>query len=112
MRRIEVYEKYEVESPDGHDTEYWREILPAGSTIPEPEYSYRRTMILVDTIDRPIEIEGNKRELILRMYGGEDLTIKANYDQFCIALNDIEEEMFIEEEEEEELVIGQKTAKQ
>ena len=99
MRRIEVYEKYEVESPDGHDAEYWREILPAGSTITEPEYSYRRTMILVDTIERPIEIEGSDDEMILRLYGSEDMTIKSGYDDFCLLLHDVEEEMFIEEEE-------------
>jgi len=99
MNRIEVYEKYEVEPQDGHSSEYWREILPAGSAIPEPEYSYRRTMILVDTIERPIEIEGSEDEMILRMYGCEDMTIKDNYDIFCIKLHDIEEQMYIEEEE-------------
>ncbi len=99
MNRIEVYEKYEVESPDGHDAEYYRNILPSGANLPEPEYSYRRTMILVDTIERPIEIEGSEDEMILRMYGAEDMTIKANYDEFCLTLHDIEEQMYIEEEE-------------
>lgn len=99
MQRIEVYEKYEVEPSDGHSSEYWREILPAGSAIPEPEYSYRRTMILIDTIERPIEIEGSEDEMILRMYGAEDMLIRANYDEFCVLLHDLEEQMFIEEEE-------------
>lgn len=111
MNRIEVYEKYEVEPSDGHSSEYWREILPAGSTIPEPEYSYRRTMILVDTIERPIEIEGSEEEMILRMYGAEDMTIKANYDEFCLTLHDIEEQMYIEDDEETEQ-IAQKIANQ
>jgi len=99
MNRIEVYEKYEVEPQDGKDAEYWRELLGKSSTTYEPEYSYRRTMILVDTIERPIEIEGSEDEMILRMYGCEDMTIKSNYDQFCLTLHDIEEQMYIEEEE-------------
>ena len=111
MNRIEVYEKYEVEPQDGKDAEYWRELLGKSSTTYEPEFSYRRTMILVDTIERPIELEGSEDEMLLRMYGCEDLTIRANYDEFCLMLHDIEEQMYIEDEEND-LVIEPKTAKQ
>lgn len=111
MHRIEVYEKYEIESAEGHDAEYYRNILPPGATIPEPEYSYRRTMVLIDTIERPIEIEGNDEEMILRMYGAEDMLIRANYDEFCLTLHDIEEQMYIEDDEETEQ-IAQKISNQ
>lgn len=87
--RIEVYEKYCTEEPP--DPDWWQNVMGHKTPLPEPEYSYRRTMIEVALIERPIEIPGNKKELILRMWTGEDMTIKDNYDSFCTLLHDYEE---------------------
>lgn len=87
--RIEVYEKYSV--GDAYDAEWWRENMPAGSIPPEEKHSFRRTMLELELIERPIEIPGNKKEMILRMWTGEDITIKENYDDFCTMLHDMEE---------------------
>ena len=62
------------------------------------KYGYRRTMVMVDFIERPIEIPGNKKETIVRFMSGEDMIILSNFDDFCIALHDIEEQIRIEDE--------------
>ena len=93
--RIEFYEKYPL---GGKGDEYWVDILPAGAKLPESEYGYRRTMPLIETIERPIEIPNNKKECIIRFWGGDDMVILKNYDDLCLQLHDIEEQMLIESE--------------
>lgn len=90
MIRIELLERY---STDKYSDEWWEDNMPKGS-IRNSSYSYRRTMPLVEMIERPIEIVGNKDEFIVRFWGGEDIVCKGDFDEFCILLNDIEENMF------------------
>lgn len=99
--RMEVYEKYATQnSSSGYSAEWWRENMPHGTPVPDAtyEYGYRRTMVLVDTIERPIEIPKNKKELILMFWSGDTMIVKGCYDDFCIELHDIEEQCLIEEE--------------
>ena len=98
-RRIEVYEKYTLSTNAcGYSAEWWAENMPKGTKPPETQYGYRRTMPLIDTIERPIELPGNRKELLLRFFGGDDMVVLGNYDDFCVRLHDIEEQMFIEDE--------------
>lgn len=101
--RIEVYEKYETYDQSEPD---WDRM---GVTRPrsQPKYSYRRTYLDAGIIDRPIEIPGNKKEFVLRLFSGDDIIVKGDYDQFCIQLDDIEERMMIEDELLEQEVINQ-----
>ena len=101
--RIEVYEKYETYDQSEPD---WDSM---GVTRPrnQPQYSYRRTYLDAGLIERPIEIPGNKREFVLRLFSGEDMVVKGDYNQFCIQLDDIEEQMMIEDELLEQEVINQ-----
>ena len=101
--RIEVYEKYEPYDQSEPD---WDSM---GVTRPrnQPQYSYRRTYLDAGLIDRPIEIPGNKREFVLRLFSGEDMVVKGDYNQFCIQLDDIEQQMMIEDELLEQEVINQ-----
>lgn len=92
--RIEVYEKYEFYDRDEPD---WEQMGVARPKNP-PQYSYRRTYLDAFQIERPIEIPGVKNEFVLRLISGEDMVIKGDYDQFCIQLDDIEEQMIIEDE--------------
>lgn len=87
--RIEVYEKYSEGKQ--YTKEWWSENMPPGTPYPENNSSYRRTYIELAMIERPIEIPGNKNEMILRMWDTQELIIKENYDRFCITLNDFEE---------------------
>lgn len=92
MVRLEVIEKYPLKSkPDS----YWEDL---GMDAPPSEYGYRRTMPLIDQIERPIEIPHNKKECIIRFWGGDDIVILSNYDDFCLKLHDIEEQMLIEQQ--------------
>lgn len=92
--RIEVYEKYECYDRDEPDWEMMGVARPKN----RPQYSYRRTYLEVGIIERPIEIPGNKKEFVLRLFSGEDMTVKGCYEDFCIKLDDIEEQMMIEDE--------------
>lgn len=94
--RIEIYEKYAKSSDYSYD--WWRENMPHGTKPPATSYGYRRTMILVEQIERPIEIVNNKKECIIKFWDGSEMVIKSNYDDFCIRLNDAEQENMIEEE--------------
>ena len=87
--RIEVYEKYAVRST--YDQSWWELNMPPGTTPPESTYGYRRTMVGIDYIERPIEIPGSKDEMMIRFWSGEDMIIKADYDDFCILLADLED---------------------
>ena len=91
--RIEVYEKYPLAGE--LSDEYYENL---GMKPPESEYGYRRTFPLVEMIERPIEIPGNKKELILRFWSGEDMTILSDYDEFCIMLQDLELELLVDED--------------
>ena len=92
--RIEVYEKYETYDQSEPD---WDSM---GVTRPrnQPQYSYRRTYLDAGIIERPIEIPGNKKEFVLRFMNDEDMVCLGSYDDFCIALHDIEEQIRIEDE--------------
>jgi len=92
--RIELYEKYFIEHEDEPN---WEGMGLVPQSQPQ-QYGYRRTMVMVDFIERPIEIPGNKKETIVRFMSGEDMTILANFDDFCIVLHDIEEQIRIEDE--------------
>jgi len=85
MVRIEIYEKY-ISNED--EIEYLNEI--GIDTSKQTVYGYRRTMPFLEEIDRPIEIPDNKDECIVRFWTGEEVIIKANYDEFCIFLHDVE----------------------
>lgn len=93
--RIELYEKYFIEHEDEPDWEGMGVVSPKNQPT---KYGYRRTMVMVDFIERPIEIPGNKKETIVRFMSGEDMIILSNFDDFCIALHDIEEQIRIEDE--------------
>jgi len=93
--RIELYEKYFIEQEDEPD---WRGMGVVSPKNQPTKYGYRRTMVMVDFIERPIEIPGNKKETIVRFMSGEDMIILANFDDFCISLHDIEEQIRIEDE--------------
>ena len=103
MVRIEVTEKYPVQSKANskYDRQWWLENV--GKLPPDEaenqSYDYRRTYLILDTIERPIEIPGKKGECILRLYSGEDIIIKENYDEFCIRLDDLED--LVEQYEDE-----------
>lgn len=94
--RIEVREKYPIDGdidPDYEETLRNLKIAP-----PDRKWGYRRTMILVDQIERPVEIPGNKKECLIYLWSGDELTIRENYDDFCLKLHDIEEQMLVEQE--------------
>lgn len=92
--RLEVIERFLV----NNDEDYLINVYGSIEKAPSSEYSYRRTFILVEQIERPIEIPKNKTELIIRMWSGEDIIIRDNYDDFCILLNDLEQKMFVNDE--------------
>lgn len=84
-QRIEVYEKYVKNS---FDEIQWREDnMPAGAF--KPTYGYRRIYPLLETIKYPREIEGNDEELIIVFHGDYEMIVRGNYDEFCIKLNDL-----------------------
>lgn len=91
--RIEVYEKHVVNPIDDDERE---RLINLRLKLPKEEYNYRRTMPMVEMIDRPIEILGNNKEFILLFWSGEQMTVLGNYDEFCIKLNDLEMQMDIE----------------
>lgn len=92
-----MYEKYPV-TTNGYDADWWLENMPKGTPPPDQQYGYRRTMILVDVIERPIEVVGSNDEFMIRFWSGEDMICCGNYDEFCVTLHDMEEEMMIEQE--------------
>lgn len=84
MTRIEVYEKF----LDVSDEEL--EAVDRMGMEPPQNWNYRRTYVPLYDIWRPAEIPGNKEELRLIFNTGDEMTIKGNYDTFCIQLNDKE----------------------
>lgn len=101
MFRIEVYEKYTL--PGQYTEEQWNDFMGLKGSPPSSGYGYRRTMPLIDQIERVIEIPGNSKECILRFWSDEEMTIRANYDEFCIRLMDLEEEIELARYGEEDL---------
>lgn len=101
MFRIEVYEKYTL--PGQYTEEQWNDFMGLKGSPPSSGYGYRRTMPLIEQIERVIEIPGNRKECILRFWSGEDMTIRDNYDEFCIKLMDLEEEIELARYGEEDL---------
>lgn len=94
-QRIELYEKYAIEHEDGPD---WESMGIASPKNQSQSYGYRRTMVMVDFIERPIEIPGSEKEFLVRFMSGEEMICLGSYDQFCISLHDIEEQMRIEDD--------------
>lgn len=94
-QRIELYEKYFIEHEDEPD---WESMGVPSPRNQSNKYGYRRTMVMVDFIERPIEIPGSKKEFVVRFMSGEEMICFGDYDQFCIALHDIEEQIRIEDE--------------
>lgn len=93
--RIELYEKYEIQDNDEPD---WDSMGVSSPRNQSPQYGYRRTMVMVEFIERPIEIPGNQKEFVVRFMNDEDMVCLGSYDDFCITLHDIEEQMKIEDE--------------
>lgn len=96
--RIELYEKYEIQDNNCPDWESMGVVSPKNQS---KRYGYRRTMVMVDFIERPIEIPGNGNEFIVRFMSGEDMVCLGDFDEFCIRLHDQEEEMYIQDEIDE-----------
>jgi hypothetical protein len=94
--RIEVFEKYPIDMDI--DPEYEETLRNLKINTSNYKYGWRRTMILVEQIQRLVEIPGNKKECQLQLFGNETLTIRFNYDEFRFKLHDIEEQMLIEQE--------------
>ena len=93
--RIELYEKYEIQDNDEPD---WERMGVSSPRNQSTQYGYRRTMVMVDFIERPIEIPGNQKEFVVRFMNDEDMVCLGSYDDFCITLHDIEEQIRIEDE--------------
>ena len=85
IHTIEVYERYIANQ---NDMDWWEENMPAKSKF-KPTYNYRRTNPRIVDIERLKEIPGNDRECVVRFYGGEEITVLANFDELCVAFNDI-----------------------
>ena len=84
IHTIEVYERYVYNNAE---IEYLEDLgLPANK---QKEYRYRRTNPRIVDIERLKEIPGNDRECVVRFYGGEEITVLANFDELCVAFNDI-----------------------
>jgi hypothetical protein len=84
--RIELYERYEKGGE--YSREWWEDNMPDGSVY-NPSYNYRRTNPRVDDIERIIEIVGDKQECVVKFYWGEQMYVKANFDELCIVFNDL-----------------------
>ncbi len=96
MARFEVREKYVIGGK--YNDDYLETLANLKLNPPDENYGYRRTMPLLEEIERPIEIPGNNKECILRFFNGEDMTVLENYDDLCIRLHDMEEEMLMQNE--------------
>lgn len=86
--RIELVEKY-AETATEDDA-----LERLGLSI-ERKYSTRRVNIHFDDIERVVEIPGSSFECKVRLYGGEELLIKENYDdmsQFVTSLENFNDE--------------------
>ncbi len=85
MIRLELIEKY-IDNEEEIDYLLDMGITPKKNSI---VYNYRRTSVSFEDIERIIEIPGNKQECIVRFYNMQEMTIKENFDTFCIYFNDL-----------------------
>ena len=83
MIRIELNEKVKEELTD---EEY--NLQELGVPV-HKNYLYQRIFPLVSEIS-PVEIEDNEDECIIQFSGGYKTTVRYNYDELCIRLNDME----------------------
>jgi hypothetical protein len=90
--RIELHERYLV---NGERIEELKEKYEYThkDAIKYAVYKYRRTNPRIDEIERIIEIPGNKKECRVKFFVGYSITVRENYDDLCIRLNDLENEM-------------------
>jgi len=93
MERIELYEKYCSNSDEEIE---WYESM--GMKL-KPTYCYRRIYPLITDILYVREIENNKQEVIVVFKSlvegreGHSIIALGNYDELCIKLDDIENEI-------------------
>ena len=83
--RIEVKERFVANLSE---LEYLEDL---GISTKEKQivYKYRRTNPRLEDIERVLEIPGNDKECVLRLYSGEEIYILENFDGFCIKMNDL-----------------------
>lgn len=86
--RLEFYEKY------AHSDQLDHEYLESLGVHVQKKYKYRRISVYFNDIERIIEIPGNDEECVIRLYSGEQLTIRENFDILCIYINDLEQCMW------------------
>lgn len=91
VERIELYEKYLSNWEEVDDLQE-RKGFSRKEAMKAAEYKYRRTYPRICEIDRLIEIVGNKRECKVRFFNGSTITVRSNYDDLCIRINDMEDE--------------------
>lgn len=87
-QHIELYEKYVKNSIE--EIEYYEEDLGIPLKL---TYGYRRIYPLLETIKYPREIVDNNEEFIIVFHGDYEIICKGNYDEFCITLNDLRNNM-------------------
>lgn len=89
--RIELYEKYLSNWDDIEDLQE-RKGFSRKEAMKAAIFKYRRTYPKLKEIDRVIEIVGDKRECKVRFFNGYTITVRSNYDDLCIRINDLEDE--------------------
>jgi hypothetical protein len=94
--RIELIEKY-VESDENDALE--RLGLPT-----RKRYSTRRINVHFDDIERIIETPGDGEECKIRLYGGEEILIRENYDDMSQFITSLEHMKRDDDYDEEDLV--------
>lgn len=87
--RIELQERY-LANWDEVDDLQERKGLSRKEAMRSAEFRYRRTYPKISEIDRPIEIQGNKKECKVKFFAGYTITVRISYDDLCIKLNDLE----------------------
>lgn len=86
--RIELQERFLANWEEIDDLQE-RKGLSKKEAMKYAEFRYRRTNPKVSEIERIIEIPGNKKECKVKFWG-YSITVKANYDELTIKLNDYE----------------------
>lgn len=87
--RIELQERYLI-NRDKIDELQDKHGFSRKKAMQYAEYEYRRTNPRIDEIERIIEIPGNKKECKVKFFIGYSITVRSNYDDLCIKLNDFE----------------------
>ena len=92
--RLEFYERY------AHSDQPDQEYLESLGVRVEKKYQYRRISVYFNDIERIIEIPENETECIIRLYSGEQITVRENFDILCICINDLENALWEEDIDE------------